>query len=236
MASDGYLPTQGRARWAVRLILMEVVLGLLSCGLQIACVMAWHQEPGGAEQKAIQEAQASVWYFSHLVCLVSSAAFLMWQYRFICNMPGLAALGTRFSPGWAVAYWFIPIVGLFRPYQVLQEMWRCSAPEGDLTRPDSWRRERRGGLIVAYWAANISDEVLFWSTLYVAARSELLGEGLFGSPPWYFVSWPALRLVGCGERVLFLCMVERLEWRISARHERWLAVAGCPPASEGQPG
>src|SRR5690606_25719047 len=30
---------------------------------------------------------------------------------------------TDHSPGWAVGYWFLPIINLIRPYQIVRELW-----------------------------------------------------------------------------------------------------------------
>jgi len=37
-----------------------------------------------------------------------------------------APVGTResrFTPGWAVGYWFVPFVNLVRPYQIVADLW-----------------------------------------------------------------------------------------------------------------
>jgi hypothetical protein len=230
MASDGYLPTQGRARWAVRLLLLELVLGLFLSGLGIAYVIAWHGDRGGSEQAEIQQARGNLGCFAQVLWLAGLVAFLMWQYRFVGNISRLGARGTLFSPGWAVAYWFIPILNFFRPYQVLQEMWQCSTPDGDLNCRDFWRREHRGGLVVAFWCAYIAGfavSILFVYCIafYLAPKMRLVEPGKFDYPLWYWVFMPALTLARCAHMTLLLLVVERLDRRISARRERWLAAA-----------
>ena len=55
--------------------------------------------------------------------------FLLWLYRIRTNEPHLGVMDARFSAGWSVWVWFIPIVWFFRPYQVVKEAWMASNPE-----------------------------------------------------------------------------------------------------------
>lgn len=62
-----------------------------------------------------------------LFSIILGITFLWWIYRTNKN---LRALDDReemtFTPGWAVGWYFIPIANLFKPYQVMQEIWRVS--------------------------------------------------------------------------------------------------------------
>jgi Domain of unknown function (DUF4328) len=62
---------------------------------------------------------------AYLVCAVG---FLAWYGRAYRNLERLGAQGLRFGKGWAIAYWFIPIANLFRPKQVMNDIWRASDP------------------------------------------------------------------------------------------------------------
>lgn len=57
--------------------------------------------------------------------------FLVWLYRAYNNLPALKAGNLEFSPGWAVGWWFIPIATLFKPFQVIRELWNESDPDFD---------------------------------------------------------------------------------------------------------
>jgi hypothetical protein len=66
---------------------------------------------------------------SGLAGLATAIAFLMWIHRVSKNLYPLGAVGQRFSPGWAVGWWFVPVMFFFRPYQVMGEIWRGSSPD-----------------------------------------------------------------------------------------------------------
>jgi Domain of unknown function (DUF4328) len=77
--------------------------------------------------------------------IVTGITFLKWIYRAYKNIQGFGAEGLRFSPGWAVGYYFIPILSLIRPVQVMSEIWRASDD------PRNWPRRQGSWLIVSWW-------------------------------------------------------------------------------------
>ena len=59
--------------------------------------------------------------------LLSSIVFLVWINRASKNLRAFGGPTPRFSSGWAVGYWFVPILNLFRPFLVVREIWERSA-------------------------------------------------------------------------------------------------------------
>lgn len=84
------------------------------------------------------------------VAIVLVIVFLMWIYRAYANLELFGLRELRFSPGWAVGYWFIPFVNLVRPVQVVQEIWRGSSPAVPPDNPQAWTSER-GSVRVGFW-------------------------------------------------------------------------------------
>jgi Domain of unknown function (DUF4328) len=62
--------------------------------------------------------------------------FLMWVYRANKNGRALGAQGMKYSPGWSVGWFFVPIASMFVPYWILKEIWQVSSPNPD----GRWRR------------------------------------------------------------------------------------------------
>ena len=77
--------------------------------------------------------------------VVTAITFLKWVYRAYKNVQGFGAEGLRFSPGWAIGYYFIPILSLIRPVQVMSEIWRASYD------PRNWPRNPGSWLIATWW-------------------------------------------------------------------------------------
>jgi Domain of unknown function (DUF4328) len=77
--------------------------------------------------------------------VATAITFLKWVYRAYKNVQGFGAEGLRFSPGWAIGYYFIPILSLIRPVQVMSEIWRASYD------PRNWPRNPGSWLIATWW-------------------------------------------------------------------------------------
>jgi hypothetical protein len=96
--------------------------------------------------------------------------WMMWVHRTYRNLRPLGADGLSYSPGWAVGYWFIPILNLFRPYQVMRETWRASDPRhGGGTQ---WMGVAAPSALGAWWAAHLLSNLANNVSLRVGMRSE----------------------------------------------------------------
>ena len=86
---------------------------------------------------------------AQLVALVvAGILFLRWFHRAYANLKALGTEGLPHGPGWAVGYWFVPIVNLVRPATVACDIWNASNPTAD---PSSWRSRKQPRLIVGWW-------------------------------------------------------------------------------------
>ncbi len=61
-----------------------------------------------------------------LLGLATGITFLRWIYRSNQNLGALSGQAMRFTPGWAVGWYFVPIANLVKPYQAMQEIWQVS--------------------------------------------------------------------------------------------------------------
>jgi Domain of unknown function (DUF4328) len=112
------------------------------------------------EAAAASDARVSTAGLLYLTSFVAAlVVYLMWIYRAVSNLDavrtGVPIGPLRFSPGWAVGWYFVPIMNLFRPFQVMRELYRESNPD----HRSSW-------LIGAWW------------TLWIIAT--MLGPGVTG--------------------------------------------------------
>jgi hypothetical protein len=97
-----------------------------------------------------------------LLTLVTAVIFLVWLHRSYANLEALGARDCTYSPGWAVGYFFIPILNLFRPYQVTQEIWKASDPRCASARPLAWKSAPGSALVGLWWT--------FWILTNIAAQ------------------------------------------------------------------
>ena len=98
--------------------------------------------------------------FAALVGIATAIAFLFWIYRVSQNLYSLGAPGQRFSPRWAVGWWFIPIMFFFRPYQVMAEIWKGSVHRTSGAPIEHWKTESVSALVPWWWGLWIAAFVL----------------------------------------------------------------------------
>jgi hypothetical protein len=97
--------------------------------------------------------------------LVTGFTFLKWVYRAYKNIQGFGAEELRYSPTWAVAYYFMPILGLIRPVQVMNEIWRASED------PRDWRQRPGSWLIGSWWTLFLIYALITQISLQLAIQA-----------------------------------------------------------------
>lgn len=96
---------------------------------------------------------------SYVLCAVG---FCMWIYRAAANVVALTG-DTRIRPGWAVGYFFIPILNLWKPYQAIRDVWVVSG-EVESIRSDGpahyGRETGSAGLVLTWWLAWVASMLI----------------------------------------------------------------------------
>ena len=117
-----------------------------------------------AESSDSRQAVIGVAYFVLFVAI--GIAILMWIYRANSNAHALGAAGMRFRPGWAVGWYFIPILNLWKPYQAMKEIWKVSAD------PRTWQAQERSPLLPWWWFLWIVSGILGQAYFRLSLRAE----------------------------------------------------------------
>jgi heme/copper-type cytochrome/quinol oxidase subunit 2 len=86
-----------------------------------------------------------------LVTIAAGVMFIVWIYRSRRNAERVTyASEHRHKRGWAIGSWITPIVGLWYPLQIVQDIWRAFDP-AQQDRPLQARD--KNGFLVAWWTA-----------------------------------------------------------------------------------
>jgi hypothetical protein len=113
------------------------------------------------QEKDVADVMVGAFAIAHLACFVATAVvFCMWMYRAHKNLRSLNVRGLTYSPGWAAGAFFVPILNLFRPYQIAQEIYKASDPDAPLDDRYAWRRRSGSSLIGAWWAFWIIGNII----------------------------------------------------------------------------
>jgi hypothetical protein len=71
--------------------------------------------------------QQAIGFTQVALFIVTGIVFLTWIHRANRNARALGAEGMRFTPGWSVGWYFVPIMSLWKPFQAMREIWQASA-------------------------------------------------------------------------------------------------------------
>jgi hypothetical protein len=158
-----FRPLKGRAYWAKRALGIAVFLGVI---MLVADYYQWRlaqrMEVGAAtldEYLSNETIQTFVIFGEFTAYAIAGIFFLRWFHRAYANLRAFGTEGLPHGPGWAVGYWFVPIINLVRPAAVAADIWKASDPDGD---PSSWKKRRTSALIVCWWLAFIFSGIGAW--------------------------------------------------------------------------
>lgn len=79
--------------------------------------------------------------------LVTYVVACFWIYNVACNARAFGAKGLQITPGWAVGWYFIPLMCLFKPFRAMEETWQASVS------PSSWQAQKTPVLLRLWWGA-----------------------------------------------------------------------------------
>jgi len=127
------------------------------------------------------------------VNLAAAVVFLMWINRAHKNLPPLGATNLRFTSGWAVGWFFVPIMSLFRPYQVVSEIMRASSPNANMVDSNSWRELPTPAIVGWWWALFLISNFIGQIGFQMVFGGEELSEWLLFL--YATMSWEALDVV-----------------------------------------
>jgi hypothetical protein len=148
MATSGGQRTT-RGLWGA---LQTFAVLFMAAGLVVATLHGWRLwalqglspdatvNGGGGLEEFLPVEWVPVYAIALLVLLatyvVAAILTLIWYQRSVRNARSLVR-GVRTTPAWAVAFFFIPVLSLIKPYAVTSELWRSSkSPDRWLGQPD----------------------------------------------------------------------------------------------------
>ena len=195
-------------RWLWRLLLVYLALLVLESAACVAVIVAL----SGPADVDLTDMQQTVTrsgllltgysdYAQLAVLIVIAILFLRLLYKAVQRAKGFAVPFTYVSPGWAVGYWFIPLMNLYRPFQVVKALFAaCTQEAGPAAKPAAGEQ-----LLSAWWAmfllGNIANRVLANSATDLNSR---IGISDYAE---YSIGCDLLIIVGT---LLFASVIKRL--------------------------
>jgi hypothetical protein len=211
----------GRARGVIAIVLLAVgiLIDLASIGFEGVRLHGMAAKPAGAgKAAAVEDEDLAELLANPTVCvqpviyIATVVVFCLWIYRAYKNLSLLGVSGLRYSAGWAVGSFFVPILNLYRPCQIAQEMWRASDPDTPAEEPRAWR-QASGSAVIGFWwgfwlISNVVQNVAFRMNMSGQGGSEARVIGMAGD---------GLSIVAA---LFAILMIKKVRDRQVARYER----------------
>jgi hypothetical protein len=174
-ALHGYLPLRRPARRLRVALWLSMLLALASAlanlGDTRAAGVLLGDDPSSGNLYLWVGLVQAIWF------LVTAGLWLAWFRRAYLNLPALGARRLRYRGWWAVGAWLLPVFSLFRPKQVLNDIWRASDPSQP-DQADTWRGRPVVELLGWWWLAFVASILVRSITteaVHAAADFMLLG-------------------------------------------------------------
>ena len=98
-----------------------------------------------------------------ILSLIAAFFFIKWTYNAYSNLHAIKAIRLKYKKGWAIAGWFIPVVNLFMPFQILQEIFLKTQIAAPNTNPTPSSAKKVGW----WWALFLFTSFLGVNTPYL---------------------------------------------------------------------
>jgi len=199
--------TESVARWLQAALASTAVAGVV---VAISGFARWrdssfviHLDPNGAGTGPLPAAgfggggNAGLSALSGALSIATIVLWLIWQHRATSNLWAWGLRDLRITPGWSIAWWFIPIADLWMPFVAVRELDRRSRPADDARRNGTW--------VAGWWAAYVAGRYgvligaviaiarsfsAIWSQVDTGAAAQTidLGPMLRAIAPWTVVA------------------------------------------------
>jgi hypothetical protein len=217
-----YISTRLTARLLTILLLLTAAVSGLFAGFEISQIQLLSRL--GSYSEVSEEARwthsfiRNTLFISRMVFFGATAvAFIAWLHRARINVRAFGCRRFRYPRIWAIIGFIVPILNLFRPYQVVSEVWRASDPRSVETP-------------VAWIAMPVSHYVLaWWVTLLASVFLEILAGGLVTHSGFTIDDLFAARSVGvlagitsASSAVLAYLVISGIE---ESQQEKWAIIS-----------
>jgi hypothetical protein len=159
-----YVPLASRASWAKGLLLLAGTVDIVAVLTGFALYRLADRGPSGTvtwEQfQAAQDRHDLVILIQMAVYVVAGVVFIRWFHRAYANLPAVGIDGLGHRTGWAIGAWFVPIVSLFWPKRIADEIWRGSDPSLEPDQSDGWRRGKVPVFFGLWWLTFLASGFL----------------------------------------------------------------------------
>jgi Domain of unknown function (DUF4328) len=211
---EAYRSPRARAKLVTAALVLDlaaliVVATLLWDSLGVAQALAAGEDVSDASFALLERRGAEMELIAGGVLLACVVMFCLWTHRVAKNSVAMGA-NLSITPGWAVGYYFIPIVSWWMPYAAMVQVWDASDPD---PRSDP-HQSRSHGLLVVWWISWLASRGVH----LVVSRWEEPAD----AQAW--IDQIVLGFVGLGVEAVAVVFAIAMVWRLTRRQEARFAA------------
>jgi len=176
-----FVSGHSRAQWVMVLLSIVILIDVISVIFDFSQIQLLSRVQAGipvTEGEAIaNDSRQAMMGFVYLVAfIITGVAFCFWIYRSHRNLPALGARNLKYSPAWAVGGFFVPVLNLFRPYQVTKEIWKASDPNIGPGSGLDWQDAPTSPLVGWWWVIFIVSSFASYFLLRMTLSAETISD------------------------------------------------------------
>lgn len=160
--SESFRSINKITKWLVILSIATIVIALINTGAFFALDYQ-------TRDVQLQSTDLVFLIIATLILVIEIVALIMTLYWFYRANKNIHAFGAKevSSPIMAVIWWFIPILDLWKPHIVAQQMWKASNPRIILSNGIEWKNSPRSNVILLWW-------ILLLLSIFIGIPGEFL--------------------------------------------------------------
>lgn len=128
------------------------------------------QEQANADADASDQRQQYVAFTYLAIYIISGFLILRWIHRANYNTHQLGAKNMKFTPGWSIGWYFVPIAAFYKPYQAMEEIWKASHS------PSDWGAVKINYIMPLWWALWLITNFLGQAVFHMSNDANELDE------------------------------------------------------------
>jgi hypothetical protein len=170
---EGYESLRGRQRAVIIVFGAIFVADLVAVGSSLMELNLLDRLESGAfvsdaEIDDNDTRQGSMGVLQLVLYIAGAIVFIRWLRAAYRNVDVLAPGFRRYGHGWAIGAWFVPFLNLWRPKQIVNDVWRAGAENPNDDRPPL--------LLLAWWLSWIASTLLGRAAGRAAVDQDTLDE------------------------------------------------------------
>jgi hypothetical protein len=175
--NEGFKDSESLTKWVIYMLYAQIliaVIAIISGYLEYKLLSDFQngvytsQELAAAGAEASDQRQGIVGVLYLVVSVISGFFILRWIHSMNYNARQLGAVNMKFTPGWSIGYYFIPILTLWKPYQAMKEIWKASK------NPLDWASQDTSSILPIWWGLWLISIILGQAVFRLSNRAEEL--------------------------------------------------------------